>query len=315
MPSTPVPDAQLSAKARSVRAILREEGASFFNEIASTMAAPDVAEGLAELVRLGEATNDSFEVMRHVLRTGTAVIPRDAPARRLRASALSGRWSLTHRAGIVGAPLDEDARARRLAADLLRRFGLVAHEVAQVDGTPMPWSELRRVYARMEARGELRRGYFVRGLSGEQYATTEVVERLRDARVPGDPADAIVVNVLDPANPWGASLPMPPVPRFSRSPRNYLVLLRGEPILLAGREGRDLIPMRALTGSEIQAAARALHRLLDVPPAVRRRRSVVVESWAGRPVASGHVPREFLDAGFELEHGKLVLWPSHARAD
>ena len=44
------------------------------------------------------------------------------------------------------------------------------------------WRELTRVYRRLEARGEIRGGRFVTGVSGEQFALPDAVERLREVR-------------------------------------------------------------------------------------------------------------------------------------
>ncbi|MHB8585563.1 MAG: DEAD/DEAH box helicase [Thermoplasmatota archaeon] len=310
------PSATLSPAAQAVRSALDRNGASFFHEIDADLPQKDIASGLAELIRDGEVTNDSFEVMRHVLRTGTAVIPRAPPARRILRTGLTGRWSLLKKRSVLGPPIDAEEATRQVANDLLARYGVVVREVARADGCPIAWGDLARVLARMEARGEVRRGYFVQGLSGEQYAAPQAVQRLREARKARDDREAVVLNVLDPANPWGATLPLPEGPRFSRAARNYVVLFDGEPVVLAAKEGRDLIPTRKLDTDEVRAVARALQGLLGAPAAVRRRRSVVVERWAGRPPASSPaVVRAFLEEGFELEHGRLALWPSHLNVD
>ena len=45
-----------------------------------------------------------------------------------------------------------------------------------------PWRELTRVYRRLEARGEIRGGRFVSGMSGEQFALPDAVPVLREVR-------------------------------------------------------------------------------------------------------------------------------------
>src|SRR5207245_2264228 len=95
--------------------------------------------------------------------------------------------------------------AREAAVDvqawaLLRRYGVVFRRLLAREANAAPWRELVRVYRRLEARGEIRGGRFVSGMSGEQFALADAVERLREIR--RTPADnrVIVISAADPLN-------------------------------------------------------------------------------------------------------------------
>ena len=103
-----------------------------------------------------------------------------------------GRWS------VLGDEerLSPDERDEARAQLLLARYGIVARELARGD-----WATLRHTLLRMEYGGEVVRGYFVQGLSGEQYA---LADALGDLDTPARRAEPhVLVNMIDPANLWG----------------------------------------------------------------------------------------------------------------
>src|SRR5204862_6579822 len=110
--------------------------------------------------------------------------------RRARLDRPEGRWSLLP----WGSP-DTDTRALHQAAMLLERYGVVARELALLDPWLLPWRVLYEVFSRLESAGEVRRGYFVEGLSGAQFALPEAVKRLAE---PGTDDTVVFLNALDP---------------------------------------------------------------------------------------------------------------------
>ncbi len=184
-----------------------------------------------------------------------------------------GRWSLVHRVGVLGPELSADELASRRARQLLLRWGLVTRAHLRREEGPWEWAELYRQLQRMEMRGEVRRGYFVRGLPGAQFALPEVVEQLRSlAGAPsrGEEAPLLVLNACDPANlcagRLGGSEPDDQtvtseasgltVPRV---PSTWIVQQRGLPVLAAEGWGRRLVPGPGVDG-EIVSAAREMVR-------------------------------------------------------
>src|SRR5262249_22305038 len=63
--------------------------------------------------------------------------------------------------------------------------------------------DLARVYRWLEARGEIRGGHFVAGMSGEQFALPDAIERMREVRR-GDAGGALqAISAADPLNLTG----------------------------------------------------------------------------------------------------------------
>src|SRR5439155_1284888 len=137
--------------------------------------------------------------------------------------------------GGSAAPPEEREEAR--AQLLLARYGVVARELARGD-----WAPMRHTLLRMEYGGEVVRGYFVAGLSGEQYA---LAEALADLDAPSRRAEPhVLVNMIDPANLWGRIFALSRLDgsrvTAPRLPQNWLVFRQGRPRLLAEAYGREL---------------------------------------------------------------------------
>jgi ATP-dependent Lhr-like helicase len=196
-----------------------------------------------------------------------------------------GRWALIHRLGVLGQPLSPEERAARQARQLLARYGVVTRECLEGEAGAWDWERILAHVGRMELRGEVRRGYFVRGLPGVQFALPEAVERLRALRdePPGE-APLVLMNACDPANLYGparegaAEAPGEPL-TFARLPSTWLVLHRGLPILVAADSGAALT---LAPGSEEGLATHALRALLE--HLARFEHRITVETWNREPV-------------------------------
>ena len=193
-------------------------------------------------------TNDAWTPLRAGRRYEAAARER-RPRRfsRTRGAAITstqGRWSPTERL-FPGAP---DRRA--LAELLLERQGIVTRDGVRGEGIPGGYSAVYGELKALETLGLCRRGYFVEGLGGAQFALGGAVERLRDLRTrpdDGDEPDALVLAAADPAQPYGAALPWPKREGAGRAARvagAYVVLLGGEAALFVERGGRTLVPLR-----------------------------------------------------------------------
>jgi ATP-dependent Lhr-like helicase len=97
-----------------------------------------------------------------------------------------------------------------IARQLLRRTGVVFRKTIERERIPVTWAALRRVYRRLELRGEIRGGRFVAGFSGEQFALPEAVDQLRRLRRQG-PRPVVSVIPPDPLNFEGILTPVEPV--------------------------------------------------------------------------------------------------------
>jgi ATP-dependent Lhr-like helicase len=299
-------------------------GASFWTDLLAelTDAEPaELQEALWDLVWAGEVTNDAFAPLRapkltlaRQQRAAAASASRRFGRRRRPASPqIQGRWSLT-------APLFADApahgpRMRALAEVLLERYGIVTRETVLAEGVPGGFAALYGELVNLETLGTARRGYFVEGLGGAQFALGGAVERLRGLRS-DEPAGPLVLAATDPANPYGASLPWPKREgdtahrRPSRVPGAYVVTLDAEPVLYVERGGKGLVALRepidAATGEPCEWLRDALGALADEVHRGRIGR-IGVERFDGEPVVGSPVGALLIEAGFRQGPRKLTL--------
>ncbi|HXJ47602.1 MAG TPA: hypothetical protein VNF91_00405, partial [Candidatus Acidoferrum sp.] len=157
----------LSERAQHLLDTLRARGASFSRDLG------DNAESLDELVTAGLITSDGF-------------IGRK-PER-------AGRWSL------LTSDIDHEEAVETQARALLKRYGVIFRRLLTREPNAAPWRELARVYRRLEARGEIRGGRFVTGMSGEQFALPDAVEKLREIRRTQPDGHLTVISACDPLN-------------------------------------------------------------------------------------------------------------------
>ncbi|HEY3070063.1 MAG TPA: DEAD/DEAH box helicase [Gaiellaceae bacterium] len=255
---------------------------------------------LWDLVWAGEVTNDAWQPLRAQRRHATPRQDR-RPRRfwRQRADAITatqGRWSST--AGLF--PGDPDART--LAELLLERQGIVTRDGVRAEGIPGGYAPVYRELRRLEILGTCRRGYFVEGLGGAQFALPGAVERLRDRPTE---ETALVLAAADPAQPFGAALPWPKRAgaRAARVAGAYVVLLGGEPALFVDRGGRSLVPLREPEGSWLPEALAAL---VENMPRMRLKR-LAVERFDGQPVGETEIMPLLVEAGFLVGPRRAVL--------
>ena len=264
----------LSESAQKVRATIAEEGASFIGDIQAVtgLTMLSVREAIRELVAWGLVTNDTIEAMREVARwkpmlprTGndpTSWLPADykpSPNRRYQrtrpnlrrlprwrrpdkpgaaVSGWTGRWSLVRRRGTLGPDVPEEEHAERVARQWLTRYGIVSRDFWRRERPPVSWRAIYRELKRLEFRGEVRRGYFVKGLGGAQFALPDAVEWLRGISTEDSLQSGFVVMAAsDPANVY--SLPLELIER------DPLSRPRGSGALLVTRAGRIAIAVEA----------------------------------------------------------------------
>ncbi|MFT3805052.1 MAG: DEAD/DEAH box helicase [Burkholderiaceae bacterium] len=209
------------ARARRVETFLQTHGAAFHDEIrdATRLLPTELEDALAELVQRGRLTCDSFAGLRALMRPGSQRGPVRAGASRSRRGRPmpagvedAGRWSLV--------PARDDPPGaddlEHVVRVLLRRYGVIAWRVLEREAAWLPpWRELVRVCRRLEARGELRGGRFIAGLSGEQFALPEAVARLRAIRRQPGNGRWVWLAAADPANLLGTVVPGPRLPRVA----------------------------------------------------------------------------------------------------
>jgi len=302
---------------RAILDCLRRQGASFLLEIQDAVAAQvagisakDLRATLWDLVWAGRITNDTFAPLRALGHRSSG-----RRGRRLGEPLAGGRWSLV--AGLSARSTNPTARALAQVEMLLERYGVVSRECAVAEDIPGGYASLYRVLKEMEDQGKVRRGYFVEGLSGSQFAHPGAVDRLRACRQeaeerdrPVTPDDIRILAAPDPANPYGALIPWPETADPGKSkPRRihgaWVIAARGRPLLYVAPGGRRLssfpVALREEDGA-LSAALDALRRL----PRDGRRGALVIDRIDGRLAAESPLFPAFMDAGYRLDYGGLI---------
>ena len=255
---------------------LADRGASFFAELYAAAEGGDpvaVLDSLWDLVWAGEVTNDSLAPLRAFLsgkrprRPGRPSVPSQFPP------SSAGRWYLV--ADLLDPLVDPTVAATAWAEQLLERHGVVTRDLVAAESIPGGFSGLYPILNRMEETGRIRRGYFVEGLGGAQFALPGAVDRLRQADTS---SDVTVLAATDPANPYGTALPWPPQAggRAGRSAGAYVLLDNGKLVAFVERGAKRLLTFT----EDPEQLDRLAARLGEVG---RRTKRMTVETIDGLP--------------------------------
>ncbi len=293
-----------------IRAALGGGALFWFDLVAETgLETEQALPALWDLVWAGEVTNDAWQPLRAGRRYGVPK-PERRPRRfsRRRAAeitATQGRWSRTERLFSGQRP---DRRA--LAELLLERQGIVTRDGVRAEGISGGFGAVYGDLKALETLGLCRRGYFVEGLGGAQFALGGAVERLRELRPrEGDELDDLVLAAADPAQPYGATLPWPKREGAGRAARvagAQVVLLGGEPALFVERGGRSLVPLREPDETWLRPALAALVEHVRARGGKKR---LAVERFDGEPVTESEAMPLLVEAGFLPGPRRAVLRP------
>ncbi len=320
-------------------------GACFFSDLLVDvdLSPEEIQEALWDLAWAGVVTNDAYaplraprltlaRAQREVSRRGAARGGRFGAARRPgfgsrppAAAQVQGRWSLTEpllRGAGAEAGGDPSLRRRALGELLLERYGIVTREQVLAEGIPGGFSAIYAELSQLETLGVARRGYFLEGLGGAQFALPGAVERLRARGAGavgsggGAAAAPLVLAAVDPAQPYGAALPWPKRPgqddpshtgRSARRPARvagaYVVLVAGDPIVYLERGGRALQTLVAAGDQRVEPALSALVDHVRTG-AIKR---VALEKVDGEPAMTSPVGPALLALGFQEGPRRLTL--------
>jgi ATP-dependent Lhr-like helicase len=267
-PLGPAEDREDNGLAAAIMEQLRTRGALFTHEIGALCgsSADDLRAALHDLVAAGAISSDGFAGLRSIL----APVPSRTPqassrAHGARATNQAGRWFCLQQP--EAARTQDAAAIDTVAWALLRRYGVVFRRLIAREVTGVAWRDLARMYRRLEARGEIRGGRFVSGMSGEQFALPDAVERLREIR--RTPADdtLVTISAADPLNLVGI---ITESERIRMSSNGRIVFHKGIPVCtLEGDMLRMLAPVDDALAAEVAAAAAG-------------RRVPVLSGWVGR---------------------------------
>ncbi|PWV57980.1 ATP-dependent helicase [Nocardiopsis sp. L17-MgMaSL7] len=313
----PVPPEEGSL-AETVLGVLREGGALFFRDVSDRVARAmdgavvsdaDLVAAVWRLVWAGCVTNDTLAPLRAVL--GAGPVTRSGSSRARRRPVMptrsgpptaAGRWSAL--------PVPDPDPTRRTLARVEARLERDGILLKGQQGRGISSDEYR-VLRSMEEAGRVRRGYFVEGLGGAQFALPGAVDRLRalSDEEPGGPTPPVVLAATDPANPYGAALSWPAGSagveashRPGRVAGALVVLDGGRLTLFVGRGGRSVLTFGS-TPALLGRAARTVAELV-LSGAVE---SLTVERADGAEVFGTPVDTALVSAGFHVTPKGLRL--------
>jgi ATP-dependent Lhr-like helicase len=316
---------QSSPRHDGIRAHLARRGASFYRELlAAAGGGPDreVLDALWDLVWAGQVTNDTFAPLR-ALRwkrpARSTARPRAGRLTALGPPEAAGRWSLVSDVAEsegVGGTLRPTAteRLHALAVALLERHGVLVRDAVAAEAIDGGFAAVYPVLRAMEEAGRVRRGYFVEGLGGAQFALAGALDRLRAVRErPLDgPSGTFLLAAADPANPYGAALPWPRRGEddrrvFARAAGAHVALVDGEPAVYVERGGAGLLTLPAFDAPPVAVAAVSALGGLIGPG---RLRELVVTRVDGTSVSVSPHRETLLAGGFVPAYRGLVLRPA-----
>ncbi|WP_442891671.1 Lhr family helicase, partial [Dietzia sp.] len=184
---------------------------------------------------------------------------------------LAGRWS-----AMPEPERDPTLRAHAAAELVLARHGVVTRGAVESEGVAGGFAAVYKVLAAMEDSGGPRRGYYIEGLGGSQFADGSTIDRLRAFEATADAStwsrgqdtpEVLLLAATDPANPYGAALTWPEPPgegaRAARRSGALVVLVDGELAFYLERGGKTMLVFTeraepvALAARELAAKVRS----------------------------------------------------------
>lgn len=344
-------DRNLSKLAAEVLDVLDRRGALFFSDLLyeTGTTTNELNDALWELVWKGLITNDTFDALRTGIRWEFKSPPSSAPSvakgslsmmhrrraavrsavrARIQAVPWSGRWASLSPQGDF---TEEELMAAALRA--LYRYGVITRDLCASEPLLPPWSLLYPILERMEFAGEVRRGYFINGVSGAQFALPEAVAMMSDVKrealtsqrlstehqgfstaKPTRGASLVLVNSMDPCFSHGAlrfSNTQPELKR-QRSPSTYVVLNAGRPVLVAENWAERVWFAPDISSEVFRQTLECLKQLAQIlmrgPSAGRTKRYVEILEVNGQPVIDSQAADILAELGFEKSYKSVMMW-------
>jgi len=229
----------------------------------------------------------------------------------------NGRWSLVHTRRVLGDNASPEERTARQAQQLLLRYGIVAREIAKREDNLLPWPMLALEFQKMEMRGDIRRGYFVEGLSGMQFALPAAVDMIRTINNEQSTMNGgapIVVNACDPANPYGLGIEIGGINsasniRIARLPLNYFVFDRGAPVLWIEGFGARITTVAESSQDFVRAGLEQF--VSNLRSSFRNEREIILEYCDGVRPTESPLADVLRSIGFYRDRAQTMRYELH----
>jgi hypothetical protein len=222
--------------------------------------------------------------------------------------------------------------AAAMAQQLLTRHGVVTRETVASEAVAGGFSAVYDVLKAMEEAGRIRRGYFVSGLGGAQFATPPALDLLRSLREAPEEPRTVVLAATDPANPYGAIVKWPELPAVpgippqdagpagrgpTRTVGALVILVDGFAAAYVRRGEREVLLFAPDAEPQRSRIIREVSRMLLHLAGAREegRRGMLVAEINGVPAPTHPAARLFIEEGFattamglqaRIQHGTLI---------
>ncbi len=330
----------LSSREEAILAELTRGGALFFSQLHEAIGdgyPGETVDALWALIWRGIVTNDTL----HALRAWIAkpASPRSSKrvhnqqafrSRRTTPASAQGRWTLVSPPTRT-TPGEQTAWSHAVAQQLLHRYGIVTRETVAQENIPGGFGAVYEVLKALESQGRVRRGYFISGLGGAQFAQPAAVDLLRSLRSSQpEKAELVALAATDPANPWGSILRWPnsedPGASLSRSVGATVVLRNGDLVAYLRRNNpalQVLLPVdepdRSATARDLATFFFQIAQELLQHPETRHHGGLLIDTISGQPAYQHFLARFLEEAGFHASpRGYQVRYrpePSASAAD
>ncbi len=207
---------------------LVRRGASFLQRLSGLFENASPYDILLALAEKGLVCADSFIPVRQWMnkeKLNKATVKQRIT---VRAKAMTtGRWEITHPRKEFG--------MEELIDRCFDRVIILCRETVQ----GITWSQVLETLRVWEYTGRVRRGYFIEGLSGVQFIREkDFATTMAALDQPGD--EIIWLSAVDPAQPWGKSLPHMADRSFLNVAGTVVALRAGIPVVIMERQGKLL---------------------------------------------------------------------------
>ncbi len=324
----------------NVMDFILEQGTASSSDLRSAFAdlrLSQLKSAISALVKSGKITTDSWTALVATLQddpnpdisshvqpaqssprgssTRSRTVARRQASRRMRELSASlpesANWFPTSRFAVIGHQPDVGAISDARAEALLNRHGVVSRKVLEAEKNSWDWASIVKTLSLMELRGTVRRGYFVMGLPGIQFAMPETVERLRSG-YRGGSDDLTVISaadfgyVLDQTLLDTAELDSTLLSGLTRVPSHHVVFQGETPLLRSESNGERLTVGSGVSGKVASAAVRALRDFL-VPASGSYGNRMSVRMWDGQDVIGSEGEQLLEDAGFRRDYPTMTF--------
>lgn len=315
---SPTSKITLDDREEKICAVLRDRGACFFKDLSrwTGILPHELLDKLERLVWGGMVTNDTFTVARYYLELDR----KNSAWAKYGTFPNMGRWSLVENpapaAGVkaFSCPTSGAKALWEHIQRLLDRYGLICKEVAECEKEEFRWGDIYPFLKQNEFSSGIKRGFYVSGLSGIQFARDAELDQIRaqDSSERGE--QYVALCSCDPANAYRDILKKEAEVRISKNPGTAMVFRNGIPVLAVREYGVTLMPLTE-DPDVMEKAAACLVESFNARALWPSRKSITTETWSGGKAAEGEsgiedspVYRRLLEMGFDKGYNKITYW-------